>query len=220
MRTDNQIPPSRTCGLHGVLILCLLLVSAPPAFAERPPGQVIIEAGLTVPYGDLGDGFENTRLGFGAGNGFEAGFRYRLHLSPTFSVSPSFHFVDYENFTGIHPEIDEYRIQTSSLRYAVEFMIMSEYRSFGRPRPFLAAAVGLYRNRVQGYYQDFIEAVDESVSTLSVSFRGGVQILGFELSLVYNVNRFNTWQFYRSDFRERYNWDNLGVRAGWIIPFE
>jgi hypothetical protein len=200
--------------------LLLLLLLAPVAFAERPPGQVIIEAGLTAPYGDLGDGFENTRLGFGAGNGFEAGFRYRLHLSPTFSVSPSFHFVDYENFTGIHPEIDEYRIQTSSLRYAVEFMIMSEYRSFGRPRPFLALAVGLYRNRVQGYYQDFIEAMDESVSTLGASFRGGVQILGFELSLVYNVNRFETWHFYRSDFRERYNWDNLGVRAGWIIPFE
>lgn len=205
----------------GLLVLAVaLLVSAPAVCGERQASQVIVEAGLAVPYGDLDDSFENTRLGFGAENGFEIGFRWRLHLSSTLSLSPSFHFVDYANFNGVHPEVDEYRIQTSSLRYALELMTISEYRSFGRPRPFLAVAVGMYRNRVQGFYQDFIQAIDESASTLGVSFRGGVQIAGFELSLVYHVNRFNTWHFHRSDYRERYNWDSMTLRAGWIIPFE
>jgi hypothetical protein len=203
-----------------IVLTLALALAAPAAAAERPSSQVVIEAGLAVPYGDLDDHFENTRLGFGADDGLEIGFRYRLHLSSTLSISPSFHFVDYANFNGVHPEVDEYRIQTSSLRYAVELMTISEYRSFGRPRPFLALSAGLYRNRVQGFYSDFIQAIDESVSSLGVAFRGGVQIAGFELSLVYNINRFNTWHFHRSEYRERYNWDNLGIRAGWIIPFQ
>ena len=99
-------------------------------------------------------------------------------------------------------------------------MVISRFRSYGKPRCFLAAGIGLYRNRVQGFYQDYIEAIDKSVSTLGASFRWGVQIIGFELSLVYNINRFNTWQFHQSDYRERYNWDNLEVRVGWLIPFQ
>ncbi len=97
-------------------------------------------------------------------------------------------------------------------------MVMSEYRSSGRPRPFLALAMGLNRNRVQGFYQDFVAEMDESLNSLGVSFRVGMQIVGFELSLVYNLNRFNTWHFYRSDYRERYNWDNMGLRVGWLVP--
>jgi hypothetical protein len=206
--------------LLGCLGALAILASAVPASAGGHAPQVLVEGGLVMPHGDLNDDFIKTRLGFGSDNGYEAGFRFRLNLSPTFSVSPSFHFVDFGNFNGEDAEIGEYRILTSSLRYAVEFMVMSENRSWGRPRPFLAAGVGMYRNRAQGFYQDFVKAIDQSVSTLGVSLRGGVQIIGFELSLVYNINRFNTWQFYQSDYRERYNWDNLGVRIGWIIPIK
>ena len=206
-----------------VLSLALSLVgplNQPAVAGENPSSQVIVEGGLTIPFGNLDDDFGKTRLGFGATNGFEAGFRFRLHLSSTVSVSPSFHFVDFGTYYGVHPEIEEYSIMTASLRYSLELMVMSEYKSSGRPRPFLALAAGMYRNRIQGYYQDFHQEIDESVSTLGVSFRGGVQIVGFELSLVYNVNRFNTWHFYQSDYRERYNWDNLSLRLGWIIPIQ
>ena len=78
---------------------------------------------------------------------------------------------------------------------------------------------GLYRNRVTGFYQDNTKAMDQSVNTMGYSLRAGLQIIGLEFSVVYNINRFNTWQFYQSDYRERYNWDNLGIRAGWLIPF-
>lgn len=203
----------------GVSLGLALLLAMPAVAGDRPASQVIVEGGLAIPYGNLSDDLEQTRLGFGARNGYELGFRYRLHLSPTVSISPSFHFVDFGNFNGVSEEVGEYRIPSSSLRYCVEFMVMSRYRSRVKPRPFLAAGVGLFRNRVQGFYQSYVQAIDESVSTLGVTLRGGVQVIGFELSLVYNVNRFNTWHFYQSDFRERYNWDSLSVRAAWIIPF-
>jgi outer membrane receptor protein involved in Fe transport len=83
----------------------------------------------------------------------------------------------------------------------VELMLMSDSRSQAGPRPFLALAAGLYRNRVQGFINNFEEDHDESVNSLGVSFRGGVQVLGFELSLVYHVNRFNTWAFHQSAYR-------------------
>lgn len=218
----RKIPACR-----GFVLLTLACLAGAPwllpdaaVAGQRPASQVIVEGGMALPYGDLADGFKQTRLGFGADQGFVAGFRYRVHLSRTFSLAPSFHFVDYKDFSGTDAEVGDYRIQTSSLRYAVEFMVMSEYRSPKRPRPFLAAGLGLSRNRVQGFYQDFETLLDESLNSLGASFRGGVQIAGFEASLVYNVNRFNTWQFFRSDYRERYNWDNLGLRLGWVIPLK
>lgn len=208
--------------LPGFLLCTMIVAMGWPglAWAEHPPSQVLVETGLAIPYGDLADNFEDTARGFGAENGYFAGFRYRMHLSPTFSVSPSFHFVDYKNFNGVHPEVDEYRIQSSSLRYAVEFMVISPYQSFARPRPFLALGVGISRNRVQGFYQDFQEAIDESVNSVAWSFRGGVQMGGFEFSLVYNIDRFNTWHFHDSYDRDRYNWDAVEVRVGWILPIE
>ena len=203
------------------LFLGLIMFLAPQSFAgNRPSSQVVVEGGLAIPYGDLSDDFENTRLGFGASNGYELGFRLRLHLSQTFSISPSFHFVDFGNYNGVSEEVGDFRVPSSSLRYGVEFMVMSPYRSPGKLRPFLAAGVGLFRNRVQGFYHSYIQAIDESVSTFGVSVRGGVQIIGFEFSLVYNVNRFDTWHFYRSDVSEHYNWDSITARAGWIIPFQ
>ncbi len=181
-------------------------------------GKVIVEAGLAMPYGNLGDDFETSRLGLGALPGLELGFRYRFMLSPGFSVSPAFHLVDYRNMEGFNTEAEEFKIEAISMRYSVEMMLMSTGTSSRVPRPFLALGAGLYRNRVKGFINGFEEAHDASISSLGVSLRGGVQVLDFELSLVYNVNRFNTWNFHASDYRERYNWDNLGVRVGWLLP--
>jgi hypothetical protein len=203
--------------LSKLLLITLLLMVPVTVLAGGPPSQVLVEVGLAIPYGDLNDNFEDTEKGFGADNGYVAGFRYRLHLSDSFSISPSFHFVDFKNFNGVHPDVDEYRIACTSLRYAVEFMVMSPP---GGARPFLALGVGISHNRVQGYYQDFVRAIDESVNSVAWTFRGGLQVGGFELSLVYNLDRFNTWHFHESYNRDRYNWDALGMRAGWIIPFE
>lgn len=207
----------------GVVSFCCLVLGT-GALAEDYPFQtenrVVIEGALALPYGDLNDNFEDTDMGFGAENGFMVGFRYRYFLSPTVSISPSFHFVDFADFNGVHPEVEEFNIGTSSMRYSVELMVMSPYRSFGKPRPFLAMGAGIYRNRVQGFYNDYFNDLDESVNSLGLSFRGGFQMSGFELSLVYNLNRFNTWHFHEAYNRPRYNWDTLETRVGWVVPFE
>ena len=202
-------------------ILGLLILFAGVGSAEasqKPSSQVVVEAGVAIPYGELGADFENTRLGFGATNGLEIGFSYRIHLSETVTIAPTFLFLDYGNYEGFDEEIEDFRVQSSSYRYGVELMVKMP-GSDKSPRPFLAAGAGLFRNRVTGFYQDNTKALDKSVNTMGYSLRAGIQIVGLEFSVVYNINRFNTWQFFQSDYRERYNWDNLGFRAGWLIPF-
>ena len=201
------------------LSLVVLVAGSVPAQAESLPGsQVVVEAGLIMPYGELGADFEKTRLGFGASQGLEVGFNYRIFLSQTVSIAPTFLFLDYGNYDGLDEEIGEFRVQSSSYRFGAELMVKMP-GSDVTPRPFLALGAGLYRNRVTGFYQDNTKALDQSVNTMGYSLRAGVQIIGLEFSVVYNINRFNTWQFYQSDYRERYNWDNLSFRAGWLIPF-
>ncbi len=202
-----------------MLSMVALLAGAGSAEAEDKPGsQVVVEAGLAIPYGQLGADFEKTRLGLGASQGLEIGFSYRIFLSETVSIAPTFLFLDYGNYNGFDEEIEDFRVQSSSYRYCAELMVKMP-GSDKTPRPFLAVGAGLYRNRVTGFYQDNTKAMDQSVNTMGYSLRAGLQIIGLEFSVVYNINRFNTWQFYQSDYRERYNWDNLGIRAGWLIPF-
>jgi len=189
--------------LRSALVLSLtavLLVAGTSAFAEDSPGsQVVVEAGMIVPYGQLGADFGKTRLGFGASEGLEIGFNYRIFLSQAVSIAPSFLFLDYGNYNGVDDEIGDFRVQSSSYHFTL--------------------GAGLFRNRVTGFYQDNTKAMDRSINTMGYSLRAGIQLIGLEFSVVYNINRFNTWQFYQSDYRERYNWDSISFRAGWLIPF-
>jgi len=200
------------------VVLAVFVGGSPVLAGDSPRNQVTVEFGMAMPYGQLGADFDNTRLGLGATKGLEVGFSYRIHLSESVSIAPTFLFLDYGNYDGFTEELQDFRVQSSSYRYSAEVMVKmpGSHKSF---RPFLAAGVGLFRNRVTGFYQDHIEALNKSINTMGYSLRAGVQIGGLEFSVVYNINRFNTWQFYQSDFRERYNWDNVGLRAGWLIPF-
>jgi opacity protein-like surface antigen len=201
--------------------MLLMVSSISTALAgQGEPGRILVEVGLAMPYGDLNDNFEDTPRGIGADNGYELGFRYRFHLTPSFSVSPGFHFVDYQNFDGVHPEVDIYSVEATTLRYTVEFMVKSAARPEGGLRPFLAAGVGLSRNRAQGYLRDFTEPSDESANALTWTLRGGVQLGSFELGMVYILNRFDSWHIHDSDVLENYNWDTVSLRAGWILPLQ
>ena len=195
----------------------LLLVAE--AAADHPPSQVVVEFGAAIPGGDLADDFYATELGLGAASGLEMGFRWRYRYSEAWSLAPSFHFIDYKDFKGTHPTEGDFRIPASSFRYCLELM-WTGGGSQSVLRPFAAAAGGIYRNRVEGFYKTFEKAFDESVNTLGYSLRAGVLVGGFELSLIYNANRFDTWRFFDTGFEESYNWDNLGLRVGWILPFE
>jgi len=206
------------CRIALVIVVLLLAFTAQAADKGRPPSQVLVEAGWGQPYGDLAQDYTETTLGFGTSDGLELGFRWRYHFSHTFSLSPAFHFMDYRNFKSTDPEIGEYQISASSLRYTLELMIVQgdEKKTV---RPFLAFSGGLYRNRVVGYNKNLSEPFDASVNTLGFAGRGGVRLGLFELSAIYSLNRFSTWQYFQTGVEQEYNWDNFSVRAAWIIPF-
>ncbi len=184
----------------------------------RPPSQVVVEFGFVTPYGDLADDFSNTEKGFGIKSGIELGFRWRYHFSSSLSLSPSFHFVDYKNLKGENDEIGAYRIKPTTLLYSLEllYFLMDDDTTF---RPFVAGSAAVCRNRTEGYWKTWDKAFDSSVNSLGFGLRAGFQVVGFELSVVYNVNRFDTWRFFNTGYEEGYVWDNLVLRAGWIIPF-
>ncbi|MFT5315835.1 MAG: hypothetical protein ACI9UK_001669 [Candidatus Krumholzibacteriia bacterium] len=206
------------CGRAALALLIFVVAVTPTLAADRPHNQVIVEFGVAIPYGDAGQDYTETELGFGATSGLELGFRWRYHFSKAWSLSPAFHFIDYRNFNSTDDAIGDFRISTSSLRYTVELM-----RRFGRDgdgvRPFLAASGGLYRNRVIGYNKTLSAPFDESLNTLGLAGRAGVVIGMFEISAMYNMNRFSTYRLFQTGEEVDYNFDNLTVRAAWVIPF-
>lgn len=218
MPTKIQGAKSSHIGL--VLMMCVLMLAAgrPALAGGHPSSQVVVEVGYVHPYGDLAAGFFTSDLGLGIKEGLELGFRWRYRFSESLSLSPSFHFVDYKNFTGENEYIGAYRIKPTNLRYSLELMYLMLDRD-SVVRPFVAASVGIVRNRVEGYYKTWEQAFDSSVNALEYGARAGLQLGGFEFSVVYNFNRFDTWRFFNTGHEESYVWDNLVLRAGWIIPF-
>ncbi|MCK9995923.1 MAG: outer membrane beta-barrel protein [Candidatus Krumholzibacteria bacterium] len=202
------------------LLLCgLPLLSGVPAQAgEHPSSQVVFEVGYVQPHGDLADDFFNSPLGFGIKEGLELGFRWRYRFSESLSISPSFHFVDYRNFSGENEEVGAYRIKPTTMRYSLELMYIM-LKADTPVRPFIAGSAGIVRNRVEGYWKTWDKAFDSSVNALGFGLRAGLLVGGFEFSAVYNVNRFDTWRFFNTGYEESYVWDNAVLRVGWIIPF-
>ncbi len=195
-----------------------LATTTQAAESDRPPSQIVVEAGWGRPYGELAQDFNTTELGLGAGDGLELGFRWRYHLSRTVSLSPAFHFMDYRNLKGDDSLAGAFQISSSSLRYTIELMFIQGNEK-KLVRPFLALSTGLYRNRLVGSSKDLTEPLDQSVNTLGFGGRSGVRLGRFELSAGYHLNRFSTWQYFQTGQKEDYNWDNFSVRAGWVIPF-
>jgi len=214
-----------------VIALAMILVAAVPVHAqERPGSQVLIEMGWAKPFGELGEDFEGTALGFGAGAGLEVGFRWRYYLSRSLSISPAFHFVDYKDHEGQYIEygtdvggaetIDyvDYRIANSSIRWTVEFLLATAEPTT-TVRPFLALGAGVYRNRTQGFTKEFTVEFDNSINTLGVSLRAGIQVSTLEFSAIYHLNRFSTHTYFSNGRKQDYNWDSFVLRGAWAIPF-
>jgi hypothetical protein len=202
-----------------ILGSALLFAAFNPALgADGLPPRVMVEAGVSHPYGILGGDADHSRLGQGARDGLRLAFGLRFPLSRTVFLTPYFAFVDYGNFQGSTAEVEEVAIESSSYRYGLELMVRADGPP-SRVKPFLAVAMSLDHNRLLGNYQDPTAFMDESINSLGYNLRAGFQWKDLEFSAGYHINRFNTWQFYYSDFRERYNWDSLEVRGGWAIPF-
>jgi hypothetical protein len=209
--------PIRAASRLFLAVLLPVLVPA-PASADRPPSQVILEAGGALPRGDLAADFTTEPLGFGVKSGLELGFRWRYWLNETWSVSPSFHFMNYKDFKSVAPDGEEFRIKPTSFRYVLEVMWMPGDGTRGL-RPFVAVGGGLYRNRVEGFYKTYERPFDQSVNTFGASVRAGIQLGHFELSVLYSRNRFETWTLFQTGRAESYDWDNTGARVAWSVPF-
>ena len=205
--------------LTGLTVAAALLGAALPASAGgNPPSRVVFEVGYVKPYGNLAEDFFETPKGFGIDQGLEIGFRWRYRFTENWSISPSFHFIDYKNFSGENEEVGAYRIKPTTLLYGLELMYVMGGKNSAL-RPLVAISGAVTRNRVEGYYKTWDKAFDSSVNALSVAARAGFLLGGFEFTAVYNVNRFETWRFFNTGYEEDYNWDNLVLRVGWIIPF-
>ncbi len=204
-----------------VILLTLLVMSSLASAAlagDRPHSQVLVEVGWGKPYGDLAQDYTTTKQGFGAEDGLELGFRWRYYFSNTVSLAPAFHFMDYRNFESTDPDIGEFRISAASLRYTLELMII-QGDATKSIRPFLAASGGWYRNRTVGYSKQLPEPFDESINMLGLGMRAGVRLGLFEISAIYSWSRFATLRYFDPGVEADYNWDNFGIRVGWIVPF-
>jgi hypothetical protein len=199
------------------LVAIPFLLPGAAAAGPRPSSEVSVDAGLVVPRGDLGDSFTATRLGFGAEPGVEVGFRWRYWFSTRWSLAPAFHYVAPRGASGLTDTAAEYQIRTRTFGYTLEVM-----RIFGAPddgwRLFAAAGSGLFRNRLSGLAKDLQTPLAASAFSLGHFARAGLRAGSFELSLIYTLNRFATWRFFWTGQDQPYDWDMLGVRAGWVLP--
>ena len=95
----------RTIGLGTVLLIGACL---PALGSEGHSPRVILEAGVSHPYGVLGGNADHSRLGQGARDGLRLAFGMRFPLSRTVFLTPYFAFVDYGISTAARPRWREF----------------------------------------------------------------------------------------------------------------
>lgn len=205
-------------------LVLMLPLSAPaqstntqPVVKEDVPaggGRVVVDVGWIAPLGDLEDGLDATPTGAGARPGFEVGLEWRFALSRRWSLAPTGHFLGYGDATGLGANGD-LSLSPSSLRYAAEVM-------YGTDRPgtqwFVAVAPAYVRSLLEGPGKDHLTLVDASRGGWGVSARAGLRFGDTELSLLYHVNRFDSFGFFADGQEKSYNWDTVGLRLGWRLP--
>jgi len=180
--------------------------------------DLVIEGGVAQPLGDLGADYFSTVKGFGAETGYEVGARYRAVWRSGWALSPSFHFADYGDFAGYLEDDTPFVVKASVLRYGLDAQYFWDPLAAG-PQPFVSFGLALCRNRYRdetlGTSADFYEA---STNALALAFGAGIKADAFEISLTYNLNRFESAQLLYFGDRTDYNWDSLSVRVGLALP--
>jgi len=197
------------------LSLCLLLAAAPAAAAAGGPvAEVLLESGAVAPLGDLGADYAEP-LGFGAGLGYQVGFRYRLRFPSGWAVSPSFHYVKPRTHIIDEGTPDEIASSTSMYRYGVDAQYRPPSRP-GAPAWFLTGGVAVVRDRLREDDADG-QFFAESCNALAVAAGAGLRLDRVEITAQYEVNRFTTNRFW--DPRDTgYNWDTISLRVGLALP--
>jgi len=200
------------------LTLLIVVALAPTALASRYyyESEVLLEGGAALPGGDLVDDWFDTAKGFGAETGYEVGFRYRQFISPNLALSPSFHYVDFGNFTAEVEGLGAIIVATSILRYGLDLQYCTASRQ-GRPRLFFSGGAALCRNRYRDDSENLVP-YSASVNALCYAAGGGIRLGEFEVGAYYNFNPFSTAKFSNELVKQDYNWDYLVVRAAMAFP--
>lgn len=179
--------------------------------------EVVMETGLALPRGDLGESFENTARGYGAEPGYILGLRVRLYLNRNVTLAPAFSYTEFGDFDGYDAAGESYKVVARVLRYGLDLGYTAS-GGHGQVRPFAAVGVAVARNKYREEY-----SVDETyyaagVNTFQWTVAGGVRWRDFELSLSWEGNTFETARFFPVAEPQDYDWSHLGVRLAYVLP--
>jgi len=195
------------------------LGAADPVPTRRPAPrlEVVLEGGAAVPLGDLGAGFTNTDHGMGAELGYALGVRTRFYVLPTLAVAPSFTYVEFGDHDGLSATGEKFKILPSVLRYGLDVCWVAP-GARDQVRPLAGLGLAVLRNRYRDEAPDDETFFEAAANNVALSLRAGLKWSDFELSLQYEINRFQTGRF-TADLRERdHDWDHLVVRLGYVLP--
>ena len=214
--------------------LLLLAVSPDPASAQysnsgaaKPPEpamlestfrrvEVLMEAGLALPQGDLAAPADTTLQGFGAGSGYLLGLRTRIFLSPGFALAPYLSYTEFKQ-----AEVDFYGREVLIKARVISFGLDATYVKPGprtRVRPLLAAGVALSRDKYRDEDVDDETFYKASANVLTWSLTAGLRWRDWELAAIYQLNLVSTARFYPTGEPQDYDWNHLVVRLGYVLP--
>ncbi len=185
----------------------------------QPPqqGEVLLDAGLALPLGDLGASYGWTDRGLGAEHGYLLGLRLRFYPAARFVLSPAFNYIEFGDHDGYDLAVDPYSIQATTLRYGLDAYWLPD-NGGGRVQPLLGGGVAVLRNRYREEFEGPGTTYDAHVNTLAWSLQAGVRLSDWELVCSYEVNRFTTGQLAADGAPLPYRWHALLVRVGYKLP--
>ncbi len=212
---------SRTVVATGLMLLCITIVLPDTADARplrgRGSAEVIIEGSAVQPYGDLGTAWTEP-AGFGAGLGWDVGFRFRQRWPAGWAVSPSFHYAEFGNHLADDAVEGLLDVGAKMYRYGIDVQYFFNARR-NQPRFYMTFGAAMVRNKLRIDFLDFDEFYDEGRNSVAGAAGLGVRIGNFEISGEYNYNRIRTSEltnFFQGI--DNYNWDYAVLRVGIALP--
>ena len=202
----------------GLTLLCITFVL--PAGADARPlrgggqAEVIIEGSAVQPFGDLAADWTEP-AGFGAGLGWDVGFRFRQRWPAGWAVSPSFHYVEFGNYLADDAVEGLMDVGTKMYRYGIDVQYFFPARQ-NQPQFYLIFGAALVRNKLRVDYLDTDSYYDDGANSVAGAAGLGLRIGNFEISGEYNLNRIRTPLFF--DQVDNYNWDYAVLRVGIALP--
>lgn len=223
---------SRIQTARGTIVLALVLTAAFALEADARPArrggsryrqqaspgfEIVLEGGMALPAGDQSEDLWATPVGLDAGTGYELGLRLRQFVAPRLAIAPAFHYVEFGGKSGVaafeQGDLLGYEVKTSLMRYGVDCQVFLGTGGAAGVHPYFSGGLALIHNR----YRDELEfygPYETSVNTPSIGLGMGLKARNFEMSAVYNFNRFSTDTISADEADLDYNWDYLAVRFG------